>query len=190
MSILLFSVYLIFGDISIWWWNFFGSQAKKLDLSLSLNSSLAWLINQAKPSQVELKLFGILTSSSSNIVFRLISSLIQAHAFDFYWQTKFKHALLDKAWLIYSPTDRTKKINKWKTHKKRAWNRDMGYFTFDELIREHSSLTHHMPPSHVSIKVQQFPLELVLWVCVLFGNEREGETQHPNRAPCHFSLWF
>ena len=72
-------VYLIFGDISIWWCNFFGSQAKKFDLSLSLNlilsMSLALLINQAKPGQTEFKLFGILTSSSSNIVFKLLSKL-------------------------------------------------------------------------------------------------------------------
>ena len=58
----------------------------------------------------------------------------------------------------------------------------MGYFTFDELIHEHSSLTHHVLPSHVSIKVQQFPLELVLWVCVLFGNvfclEMKGKEKH------------
>ena len=40
-------------------------------MSSSLSSSLAWLINQVKPSQAELKLFGIITSSSSNIVFRL-----------------------------------------------------------------------------------------------------------------------
>ena len=50
MSIYIY--YLIFGDISIWRCNFFGSQAKKLDLSSSLSlilsSSLAWLINQAK----------------------------------------------------------------------------------------------------------------------------------------------
>ena len=98
MSILLFFVYLIFGDISIWWCNFFGSQAKKLNLSSSLSSSLAWLINQP-----ELKLFGILTNLSSNIVFRLVSSSSQAWAFDFYWRAKLKHTLLDKAWIVYSP---------------------------------------------------------------------------------------
>ena len=42
---------LDFCDISIWWCNFFGSQAKKLNLSSSL--SLTWLINQARPSQAQ-----------------------------------------------------------------------------------------------------------------------------------------
>ena len=109
-------VYLIFGDISIWWCNFFGSQAKKLDLSLSLSLilslSLAWLINQAKPSQAKLKFFGILTSLSSNIVFRLVSNSSQVWAFDFYWWAKFKHTLLSKVWLIYGPL--TNPIFGWK----------------------------------------------------------------------------
>ena len=107
MSILFFIFYLIFGDISIWWCNFCKSQAKKLNLSSSLSLvlslSLAWLINQAKPSQAELKIFGILTSSSSNIIFRLVSISSQAWAFDFYWRAKLKHTLLSKTWLVYSP---------------------------------------------------------------------------------------
>ena len=104
MSILLFFVYLIFGNISIWWCNFFGSQATKLDLSSSLSSSLAWLINQVKPSRAKLKFFDILTSLNSNIVFRLVLSSSQVWAFDFYWQTKLKNALLDKTWLVYYPS--------------------------------------------------------------------------------------
>ena len=123
MSILLFFVYLIFGNISIWWCNFFGSQATKLDLSSSLSSSLAWLINQVKPSRAKLKFFDILTSLNSNIVFRLVLSSSQAWAFDFYWQTKFKHALLDKAWLVYCPSISSmhqKKKNKKKNTNKQS----------------------------------------------------------------------
>ena len=47
-------------------------------MSSSLSLSLAWLINQAKPSQAKpsqakLKFFGIPTSSSSNTIFRLVT---------------------------------------------------------------------------------------------------------------------
>ena len=62
---------------------------------LSLN--LAWLINQAK-----LKFFGFPTSSNSNTIFRLVTSLSQAQAFDFTWRAKLEHALLDKDRLVYS----------------------------------------------------------------------------------------
>ena len=88
----LFFVYFIFGDISVWWCNFFESQARKLDLgstlSLILSSSLAWLINQA-----ELKLFSILMSSSLDNVFKLVLNLNQVWAFNFYLRVKIKLAL-------------------------------------------------------------------------------------------------
>ena len=102
---IIFFVYLIFGDISIWWFNFFGSQAKKFDLSLSLSlilrSSLAWLINQAKPSQAQA--FWHSHKFEFKLFFRLISSSSQIWAFVFYWRVKLKHTLLDKAWLVYNP---------------------------------------------------------------------------------------
>ena len=113
VHILYIYIYIYICLLDFWWYKhlmmqFFWSQAKKLDLSSSLSlilsSSLAWLINQAKPSRAELKLFGILTSSSSNIVFRLVSSSSQAWAFDFYWQAKLKHVLFGKTWLVYRPT--------------------------------------------------------------------------------------
>ena len=49
-----------------------------------------------KPSQAEFKLFDILTSSSSNIVFKFVLSSSQTWLIDFYWRAKPKHALLDK----------------------------------------------------------------------------------------------
>ena len=85
---------------------FFGSQAKKIDLSSSLSlilsSSLAWLINQAKSSQAQT--FWHSYSSSSIIVFKFVSNSSQTWVFDFYWRAKLKHTLLNNAWLIYSPT--------------------------------------------------------------------------------------
>ena len=59
---------------------------------------MAWLINQAK-----LKLFGFPMSSSSNTIYRFVTSSSQTRTFDFFWQAKFKHALLDKSQLVYSP---------------------------------------------------------------------------------------
>jgi len=54
-------------------------------------------------------IFGFPTSSSSNTIFRLVTNSSQAQAFDFSWRAKLEHALLNKARLVYSPTNRAHK---------------------------------------------------------------------------------
>ena len=102
MSILFF-FFLNFRDLNIWYCNFFRFQTQKLkpssSLSLILSLCLAWLINQVK-----LKFFGFFTSSSSNIIFRLVMSSSQVWVFYFSWSVNFEYALLNKTWFVYSPT--------------------------------------------------------------------------------------
>ena len=81
------------------------SMILSLSLGLILSSSLAWLMNQVKPSQAELKLLYFITCSSLNIICRLVSSSSQTWTFYFCYRTKLEHSLLDKAWLVYSPTN-------------------------------------------------------------------------------------
>ena len=77
------------------------SMISSLSLGLILSSSLAWLMNQAKPSQAQA--FILIMSSSLNIICKLVSSSSQAWTFYFCCQAKLEHSLLDKAWLIYNP---------------------------------------------------------------------------------------
>ena len=86
-----------------------------LSLGLILNSSLAWPMNQAKPSPVKFKLLYFITSSSLNFICRLISSSSQVWTFYFCCQVELEHSLLDKAWLVYSPkpSQSIGEVNKW-----------------------------------------------------------------------------
>ena len=62
----------------------------------------AWLDQWIKPSQAELELLYFITSSSLNIICRLVSSSSQALTFYFCYRAELEHSLLDKARFIYS----------------------------------------------------------------------------------------
>ena len=81
------------------------SMILSLSLGLILSLSLAWLMNQTKPSQAELKLLYFITCSSLNIICMLVSSSSQAWTFYFFCRAELEHSLLDKARLVYSPTN-------------------------------------------------------------------------------------
>ena len=79
------------------------SMILSLSLGLILGSFLAWLMNQAKPSQAKLNLLYFITSSNLNIICRFVSRLSQTWTFYFYCWAELEHSLLDKTWLVYSP---------------------------------------------------------------------------------------
>ena len=73
------------------------SMISSLSLGLILSLSLTSLMNQAKPSRAELKLLHFITSSSLNIICRLVSSSSQTWTFHFCYRAELEHSLLDKA---------------------------------------------------------------------------------------------
>ena len=64
-----------------------------------LSSNLAWIINQ-----VEFKFLYFITSSSLNIICKLILSSSQTWTFYSCCRAELEHSLLDKILLVYSPT--------------------------------------------------------------------------------------